>query len=126
MPKMKSSVKKDWVAALRSNKYLQARQALRVENAYCCLGVLCELYRKENPKTCEWQDSTFVCIETDVEGNQICSNEELTTIVRDWAGLEDTNPILEIRDDTEFTAINANDDERFNFNEIADLIEANL
>ena len=39
----KETVRKKWVAALRSGKYEQAKGQLRKGDAYCCLGVLCEL-----------------------------------------------------------------------------------
>src|SRR5688572_22889210 len=35
--------RKLWVEALRSGKYEQARQRLRVENSMCCLGVACDI-----------------------------------------------------------------------------------
>lgn len=36
------------VAALRSGEFKQARNALRTEKGFCCLGVACELeYRKQ-------------------------------------------------------------------------------
>lgn len=35
---------KDWIKALRSGKYKQAKGKLRRANSYCCLGVLCNLY----------------------------------------------------------------------------------
>jgi hypothetical protein len=43
---MKDDVKKKWVAALRSGKYKQGTGALRRGDEYCCLGVLCDVYRK--------------------------------------------------------------------------------
>ena len=44
---MKKRVKKLWVEALRSGGYKQGRKRLRYGDTYCCLGVLCDLYRKE-------------------------------------------------------------------------------
>lgn len=43
---MNEQVKKQWVEALRSGKYQQGREQLRVglEDGYCCLGVLCDLH----------------------------------------------------------------------------------
>lgn len=32
-----------WVDALRSGKYKQCKNALRVNDYYCCLGVLCDV-----------------------------------------------------------------------------------
>lgn len=37
-----------WVEALRSGKYKQGRKALRDKhNKYCCLGVLCDISKKD-------------------------------------------------------------------------------
>lgn len=39
---------KQWVEALRSGKYKQGRQALRnKDEEYCCLGVLCDISKKD-------------------------------------------------------------------------------
>lgn len=44
---MKASLKKKWVAALRSGDYKQGRNSLKQgkgdKATYCCLGVLCEI-----------------------------------------------------------------------------------
>ena len=34
---------KEWLEALRSGKYTQARYALHNDTGYCCLGVACEV-----------------------------------------------------------------------------------
>lgn len=36
-----------WINALRSDKYTQGRQKLRNGNAFCCLGVLCDIISPE-------------------------------------------------------------------------------
>ena len=41
--KLKKSVKKDWVKALRSGDYKQGKAFLHRDGKFCCLGVLCEL-----------------------------------------------------------------------------------
>lgn len=38
---MDAKLKAEWIAALRSGQYKQAREALRDGDGYCCLGVLC-------------------------------------------------------------------------------------
>jgi hypothetical protein len=38
---------KKWVEALRSGEFKQARERLRKDRAFCCLGVACELYRRD-------------------------------------------------------------------------------
>jgi hypothetical protein len=40
---MKKSIAMEWVAALRSGEYKQARGSLQQNDGYCCLGVLCEV-----------------------------------------------------------------------------------
>lgn len=41
---MDKSIKKKWIAALRSNKYKQGRNNLRTtDNCYCGVGVLCDV-----------------------------------------------------------------------------------
>lgn len=45
---MDETIKRKWVKALRSGKYKQGRNALKNEtNAFCCLGVLCEVLGAE-------------------------------------------------------------------------------
>ena len=52
---MDQRVKQLWVDALRSGEYKQGRDALKINDGqgerYCCLGVLCDLYAKEYPKS---------------------------------------------------------------------------
>lgn len=67
---MNPKLKADWVAALRSGKYKQARGALvraRFESGkrtsiydggYCCLGVLCKVKGMEDPDIENLSDST--------------------------------------------------------------------
>ena len=43
---MHKNVKEKWIAALRSGKYKQGRNNLNNNGAYCCLGVLCEVFIK--------------------------------------------------------------------------------
>ena len=40
---MNKELKAKWIAALRSGEYPQTRQALRDDQGFCCLGVLCEV-----------------------------------------------------------------------------------
>lgn len=46
---MNQEMKTKWIAALESGEYDQGTQFLRrVENKFCCLGVLCDLDAKES------------------------------------------------------------------------------
>ena len=56
---MNSKWKQRWLEALRSGDYAQGKFMLkRPEDRYCCLGVLCDIYSKENKG--EWSKSHFV------------------------------------------------------------------
>jgi hypothetical protein len=51
---MKIDIAKQWIAALNSGTYQQGQGKLHAtdingECQYCCLGVLCDLYRQQNP-----------------------------------------------------------------------------
>ena len=40
---MKENIKQEWLTALRSGKYSQAKRSLKTKDGYCCLGVLCDI-----------------------------------------------------------------------------------
>ena len=45
---MNPEIKEKWLKALRSGEYKQGSHYLRrVDDTYCCLGVLCDIYIKE-------------------------------------------------------------------------------
>jgi hypothetical protein len=114
---MNSTIKKKWIAALRSGEYTQGKKQLHTkEGSFCCLGVLCDLYLKE--KGLVWEE------DSDGEGYELVyGDRRYITIpplnVREWAGLEpDMNSY---RGDS---LIKHNDELGSDFNEIADVIEA--
>ena len=56
---MKSKYKQQWLAALRSGEFLQCREAMRLvdeggHERFCVLGVLAELVRRERPAKFRW------------------------------------------------------------------------
>jgi hypothetical protein len=115
---MNAKVKKLWLKALRSGKFPQAQTALRVVEhhevvGYCCLGVLCEVYRRST-KHGKWIYSTF-----NIDGLE--SMSQLPDPVREWAGLELNNPKL----GRIASAISLNDNGK-SFAFIADRIEKYL
>ncbi len=77
---MNQEIKARWVAALRSGEYRQARGMLRDGDAFCCLGVLCDLHAKESGG--EW----------DNDGEYHGADEILPADVVGWAGLIAPNP----------------------------------
>ncbi len=84
---MKPEIKERWIKAL--SEYPQGRGQLRIEDAYCCLGVLCDLYSKEYgiPWTVmegiELQSKQYKILE---------ASSYLPPTVVHWAGLEQANP----------------------------------
>lgn len=44
---MKPELKKRWVDALRSGKYIQDERALNTGKGFCCLGVACEVFKDD-------------------------------------------------------------------------------
>lgn len=109
---MNKQIKKDWVKALRSGKYRQAQEQLRVGGKFCCLGVLCDLHRKKVGGK-KWDLST--CI-PEYSGNDIL----LPGNVMEWAGLEQDDPTIGDQDLSEWN------DAGESFEKIANLIENNL
>lgn len=115
---MNNEIKNKWVDALTSGEFTQARTALLVHEGHCCLGVLCELYRRETGNG-EW-------VETEVDGVFRFEASEtdrsigyLPVAVAQWAGVSQ-NPIV---DGMSLTYLN---DQELDFPQIAELIKSNL
>ena len=125
--KMKADVKKRWVEALRSGRYRQAPGKLTDGKGHCCLGVLCDLARREG--VIKWQVGQFNDWRAIAPGDEYGEASVLPPAVQKWAGLDDNNPIIAMTP-TDFpagiTAANANDGLGWNFEKIADAIEENL
>jgi len=101
---MNQKIKKKWVDALRSGKYLQGTGFLLDEGRYCCLGVLCDVV-----DTSKW----WYGIYSTYEGH----SGALPPFVMGEAGLSG---------DVEHMLIQVNDEAKYSFNEIADWIETHL
>ena len=113
---MNPQIKQKWVSALRSGKYQQTKNRLHNEYGFCCLGVLCDLYGKEN--NVEWEIS-------EDSGKYMFQNKgaSLPSSVRKWADLEYLDPYVNYKKTNTLVGLN---DMGFTFNEIADLIEEHL
>ena len=113
---MNPIVKTKWIAALRSGDYAQGKGSLHRGGKYCCLGVLCDLYRKEHPEA-HWNDDKFVT-----------KNEQrggfLPWDVVQWAGLAETDPFIDSQGES-LSYLNDRGNNK-TFPEIATLIEENL
>jgi hypothetical protein len=94
---VKKDVAQKWVEALRSGKYEQASEKLREseEMRFCCIGVLCDIYREVRPDT-EWDGEVFVVgdgvTKMDEDDEYVTDDErmedgEAPRAVREWSGL---------------------------------------
>lgn len=110
---------------MRSGKYKQAKRQLRRgvggDLRMCCLGVLCDVFRKET-KRGKWlrskpDDWLF-------KANGHADASALPPSVIKWAGLSDNNPDIRLSA-RESSAAGLND-EGNDFNFIADMIEKYL
>lgn len=144
---MNPEIKAQWVAALRSGDYKQGRSELKSYTGYyCCLGVACDLAVKAGvtketyyPDIREYRFNSI--------GFQDLSSLILPIGVAGWLGINSTDPeVVVTNTHPKFSQIPAkvgpnvrphvksvkvrlsflNDQAKFTFNEIADLIEEQL
>ena len=121
---MNQEIKTKWVAALRSGEYTQFKGKLadpRNPKAFCCLGVLCEIlveshgvHKHSGTEVVSFDEETGL-LPYSVMGAAEISYHRLTVEVEipGQRGRHFTLPML-------------NDHHNFTFNQIADLIEAQL
>ena len=100
-------IKKTWVEALRSGKYLQGKFQLKYNNTYCCIGVLCEINYKLD-------EQGFLS-----DGNENYLNDEL---VKEF-NMDSAGKFEGFEIEGYSSLVQLNDDGNFTFNEIADIIE---
>ncbi len=125
---MDATKKSLWVKALRTGvieggneeplHITQGKYDLRpIENKMCCLGVLCEIYRRETGNG-QWSRG---------EGKNLFFGESgvLPGTVAEWAGLESCNPTTRF-DTYSNTMSELNDKHELNFQRIADIIDRDL
>lgn len=77
-----TKVRKVWAKALLSGKYRQTQNALKDRDGFCCLGVLCDLYRKEVDGT--WKK------DEDGDWTFLKAHGTPPDAVQKWAGLTNT------------------------------------
>jgi hypothetical protein len=125
--RMNPQVKAQWLTALRSGEYEQAKGALHRLTAssdedgeervagWCCYGVLCDVAAKNGVQVIRKSDSDreFEYFDGDMSW--------LPTKVYDWAGLDDRDPVVDGK-----SLAYRNDFRGMSLAEIADLIEEHL
>lgn len=84
---MDADIKAEWIADLRSGQYEQGRSALRRDNRYCCLGVLCEVAVRHGviPQPTPSTEYDADEIAYGIEGDR--SSGVLPQVVAQWAGM---------------------------------------
>ena len=95
---MEWSLLADWKDALRSGEYEQCRYKLVTEDAYCCLGVLSDLF--------------------------LCHGKHTLYGYSGWNRYPAYNRLISF--DLEMTATNLNDTQQLTFPQIADWLDDNV
>ena len=127
---MKQDIAQQWVAALRSGKYKRGTGALMTNNgSHCCLGVLCDLHSVTG-------DGHWTPAKTpgdkpyyNTPDSRNCSSAYLTDVVRVWAGISSSSPMVPAEVDgyppkkISLAEINDMASPERGFDEIANLIE---
>lgn len=129
---MDSSLKQKWVRALRSGKYTQASGALRTEDGFCCLGVLCDVYDSKNWTLAPHED--FAGNESQEWHYKSCNRHNdrsywidvLPNEIVEFAGFDTNNPEVPFDVCDGKTSLAVINDKGATFTEIADLIETHL
>ena len=127
---VRKAIVKQWVKALRSGKYAQGSGALYDEtsDSYCCLGVLLDVcspmvydkssgWMSDDPELITQFESHVYEVFPDepVRQQVTLEDEELPGWLREWFGMEDS---------VHGMLIKRNDTDGWDFNQIADEIEA--
>ena len=87
---MNAAIKAKWVAALRSGEYQQGAGRLCDGTAFCCLGVLSNLYIEETGDGCWNSGKEYVFKDKD----GFLEATELPSAVMIWADLDTSAPYV--------------------------------
>lgn len=112
------------VDALRSGEYQQGKGRLRDGNKFCCLGVACDVFKRET-SIGGWDElegcGCHFSIKSD-DGLTIQSSMNyLIDSIVNWFGFPDSNPV--IKGETTTNASTLNDQYGHDFNAIAGAFE---
>lgn len=113
----RKSLIRAWIAALRSGEYRQGNRTLRnAASEYCCLGVLCDVYRKRyNRGSWEERDASRNSPYFEMDGPHRCY---LPKEIAEAIGTDG-----DLSRDFEVELVQLNDRDEATFKEIADYIE---
>ena len=120
---MNKEIKAKWIEALKSGKYKQTKGTLKDEHGYCCLGVLCEIFREETGKG-EFVPTLKNSNNKRFQADDIIEEGVPPSPVIKWAEMENNNPSITLDEKPKLLAV-ANDNGS-TFLELADIIEQQL
>jgi len=120
--KMNPEVKARWVKALRSGEYGQTKEVLKDTGGFCCLGVLCDVFAKEDGRR-EWRVSELSSMADGEFGLHTRDKGMPSALIGIWSGL-DFSTRVEI--DGDWKTLWQHNDDGSTFAEIADAIEKQL
>jgi hypothetical protein len=119
---MNQEIKTKWLAALRSGDYQQGTGRLRVDDKYCCLGVLCDLHAKATNH--EWEDTGIANSRPDKNTMRYLAEVNvLPYVVQVWADVNGPNPCIYSESKQRTQSLSRINDDGGTFNEIANTIE---
>jgi len=112
---MNQDIKDKWINALRSGEYKQGIGGLKYRDAFCCLGVLCDLHAKEtDTRWVDYAEEGWLSDYLDNDGS-------LPDEVIEWAGLKVQDPVI-----CSHFISTYNDKKGYSFDRLADLIDKYL
>ena len=113
-----------WIAALRSGEFMQGKGTLRSGVAYCCLGVACEVFRRETANG-DWFPQLFGYERFEFHAGLGYTVGVLPAAVVAWLGLEETSPSVYMPEYDRLIALTElNDTRDYDFAQIADILES--
>ena len=121
-----------WIEALRSDEFDQGTTKLTKidDDGYetdCCLGVACKVAIKHGvPLKVEIRASSSVDSVAYKAYGETEEDEWLPNEIKDWLGLDSRDPVLALDKFESLTATELNDDRGYDFDQIADAVEAKL
>lgn len=123
---MKKEIADKWVAALRSGEYQQAKEWLKTNDGFCCLGVLCDISGLGTWATepCEGVYAKHLGAVAYCDDDSMDATA-LSDKVQEWAGMFSEEGSLRDDDAAITYSLVQMNDEGWTFEEIADYIETN-
>lgn len=112
---MKQEIADLWIQALKSGEYKQTRRALRQGDAFCCLGVLCDLHSKHSGE--KWY------MDQSGDGWYLHNTGLLPEPVFTWAGMKTSAGVYQY--DVPLS-LSSHNDHGMSFEHIAEIIKEHV